>query len=92
MKRFKYLLPILFVFAFIFTGFLTPAHAADVDYEIATDETFAPFEFQNKKGELIGIDMDILKAIAKDQALPIRLNRWALMQRFKRLKGTKLMV
>ena len=36
-------------------------------YKIATDTTFAPFEFENDKGELVGIDMDLLKAIAENQ-------------------------
>ncbi|EUJ39272.1 Amino acid ABC transporter, amino acid-binding/permease protein [Brochothrix campestris FSL F6-1037] len=39
----------------------------DKTYTIATDTTFAPFEFVNKKGEFVGIDMDLVKAIAKDQ-------------------------
>ena len=33
-------------------------------YKIATDTTFAPFEFENDKGEMVGIDLDLLKAIA----------------------------
>ena len=36
-------------------------------YVINTDTTFAPFEFENDKGEMVGIDLDILKAIAEDQ-------------------------
>ena len=36
-------------------------------YQIATDTTFAPFEFQNDAGEYVGIDIDLLKAIAEDQ-------------------------
>ena len=33
-------------------------------YKIATDTTFAPFEFQNKDGNYVGIDIEILAAIA----------------------------
>ena len=36
-------------------------------YIIATDTTFAPFEFQNEAGEFVGIDLDLLAAIAEDQ-------------------------
>ncbi|ODJ51698.1 amino acid ABC transporter permease [Brochothrix thermosphacta] len=39
----------------------------DKKYAIATDTTFAPFEFVDKNGDFVGIDMDIVKAIAKDQ-------------------------
>lgn len=36
-------------------------------YKIATDTTFAPFQFENDNGEKVGIDLDLLKAIAEDQ-------------------------
>ena len=34
---------------------------------IATDTTFAPFEFTDEQGNFVGIDMDILAAVAADQ-------------------------
>ncbi len=34
---------------------------------IATDTAFKPFEYKDDKGEFVGIDMDILAAIAEDQ-------------------------
>ena len=34
---------------------------------VATDTVFKPFEYKNEKGEFVGIDVDILKAIAEDQ-------------------------
>lgn len=37
------------------------------DYVIATDKGFSPFEFQDADGNIVGIDMDILAAIAEDQ-------------------------
>ncbi|MBT2770875.1 amino acid ABC transporter substrate-binding protein/permease [Halomonas sp. ISL-60] len=36
-------------------------------YVIGTDITFAPFEYQDENGDFVGIDMDVLDAIAKDQ-------------------------
>lgn len=36
-------------------------------YQIGTDITFAPFEFQDTSGKYVGIDMDLLDAIAKEQ-------------------------
>lgn len=36
-------------------------------YVIATDTTFAPFEFTDADGNFTGIDMEILDAVAKDQ-------------------------
>lgn len=42
-------------------------------YKIATDTTFAPFEFENDKGERVGIDLDLLEAIAQDQGFEYEL-------------------
>ena len=42
-------------------------------YKIATDTTFAPFEFESADGEFVGIDMDILDAIAEDQGFEVNL-------------------
>lgn len=49
----------------------TPAHAQEETYVIATDTTFAPFEFQNEEGEFVGIDMDLLRDIAEDQGFEV---------------------
>ncbi|MGI5920316.1 MAG: transporter substrate-binding domain-containing protein [Syntrophomonadaceae bacterium] len=43
-------------------------------YKIATDTTFAPFEFQNEAGEYVGIDIEILKAVAEDQGFKYKLD------------------
>lgn len=40
-------------------------------YVIATDTTFAPFEFENAEGEFVGIDIDLLKEIAADQGFEV---------------------
>ncbi|MBR1478669.1 MAG: transporter substrate-binding domain-containing protein [Lachnospiraceae bacterium] len=43
-------------------------------YVIATDTQFAPFEFTDSNGKFVGIDVDILDAIAKDQGFDYELN------------------
>ena len=48
---------------------------SDKVYQIATDITFKPFEFENDNGEMVGIDLDLLKAIAEDQGSPTSC-RW----------------
>lgn len=40
-------------------------------YKIGTDTTFAPFEFQNDAGEFVGIDIDLMNAIAEDQGFGV---------------------
>lgn len=54
--------------------FIAPsANAEEKTYQIGTDLTFAPFEFQDSSGEYIGIDIDLLEAIAKDQGFEYEL-------------------
>ncbi|MCD8158531.1 MAG: transporter substrate-binding domain-containing protein [Clostridiales bacterium] len=43
-------------------------------YIIGTDTTFAPFEFQDESGNQVGIDMDLLAAIAEDQGFEYEVN------------------
>lgn len=50
-------------------GAATAQSGSDKTYLIATDVTFAPFEFQDEKGNFVGIDMDLLAAIAADQGI-----------------------
>lgn len=40
---------------------------------VATDTVFRPFEFTNEKGEFVGIDVDVLAAIAEDQGFKYEL-------------------
>ena len=47
---------------------------SDKTYIVATDTTFAPFEFTNEAGEFVGIDVDILAAVAADQGFAYELN------------------
>jgi polar amino acid transport system substrate-binding protein len=42
-------------------------------YAIATDTTFAPFEFQDENGNYVGIDVELLAAIAEDQGFAYTL-------------------
>lgn len=42
-------------------------------YSIATDTTYAPFEFR-KDGELVGIDMDLIRAIAKTEGFNVEIS------------------
>jgi len=46
----------------------------DKKWIIATDTVFRPFEFTNENNEFVGIDVDILAAIAEDQGFQYELN------------------
>jgi len=60
-------------------GPVSPAFAQQSDsgvagkkFVIGTDTTFAPFEFR-KNGELTGIDMDLIRAIAKSEGFEVEI-------------------
>ncbi len=71
MKKAKTLLALLLVVAMVFT--LCGCGAKSEKYIIASDTTFAPFEFTNEAGDFVGIDVDIINAIAEDQGFEIEL-------------------
>jgi glutamine transport system permease protein len=48
-------------------------HAAEKTYNIGTDVTFPPFEYANDNNKYVGIDIDLLKAIAKDQHFKVSI-------------------
>lgn len=50
------------------------ASSGDKVWTVATDTVFRPFEFTNEQGEFVGIDVDILAAIAEDQGFEYELN------------------
>ena len=45
--------------------------ASDKTWTIAMDTVFRPFEFTDENGDFVGIDVDIIKAVAEDQNLSI---------------------
>lgn len=67
-------LKLLSIFSILLTGLLFTTKnvaAEEITYQIGTDVTFAPFEFQNTDNEYVGIDIDLLKAIADDQGFKV---------------------
>jgi len=66
-----------FVAVGVLIGGAPAAVAADAPekYVIGTDTTFAPFEFTDSDGDLVGIDMDLLRAIAEDQGFEVEIRQ-----------------
>ncbi|HFI0272382.1 TPA: ABC transporter substrate-binding protein/permease [Streptococcus suis] len=42
-------------------------------YTIVSDSSFAPFEYQDESGKYVGIDMELIKAIAEQQGITITI-------------------
>ena len=51
-----------------------PAADGEKNFVIATDKGFSPFEFEDENGNIVGIDMDILAAVAEDQGFTYDLH------------------
>lgn len=49
------------------------AHAQTRELTVASSATYAPFAFENKDKQIVGFDVDIINAIAKQQNLKIKL-------------------
>ena len=69
MKRILALITIATVFT---TALGMNVFAAD-SFTIATDTVFKPFEYTDEEGQFVGIDVDILAAIAQDQGFEYEL-------------------
>ncbi len=44
------------------------------NYKIVMDSSFAPFEYQNDAGQYVGIDVELIKAIAEQQGFTVTLS------------------
>ncbi|MBV7390379.1 amino acid ABC transporter substrate-binding protein/permease [Enterococcus alishanensis] len=74
MKKNKFLMYLFFMLVGILTlGFASTNEAAEKTYKIGTDLTFAPFEFQDSSGEYVGVDVDLINEIAKEEGFKIDL-------------------
>ncbi len=49
----------------------TTEEASDKTWVIAMDTVFRPFEYTDEKGDFVGIDVDIIHAVAEDQGFQI---------------------
>lgn len=47
---------------------------AEKVWVIATDNSFNPFDFKDADGKIVGIDIDVINAIAEDQGFKIEIN------------------
>lgn len=68
-----FLTTLLFLSGILTFGWGSLSVQAEETYQIGTDLTFPPFEFQNEDNEYVGIDVDLLKAIAADQGFEVNL-------------------
>ena len=46
----------------------------DNTIRVGTEGTYAPFTFHNKQDKLTGYDIDVIKAVAKEEGLKLKFN------------------
>ncbi|MCG8483359.1 MAG: transporter substrate-binding domain-containing protein [Clostridia bacterium] len=69
----KKLLIVLLAFVMIFSLAACGGQEETKVYLVGTEPTFPPFEFTNDAGEIIGFDIDLIKAIAEDQGFEVEI-------------------
>jgi polar amino acid transport system substrate-binding protein len=47
----------------------------EVVFKVGTEPSFPPFEYTNEKNEIIGFDIDLIKAIAEDQGFKVEVQQ-----------------
>ncbi len=73
MRKFAKVFATFGVAAAVAAGMCSLAMASDKTWIIATDTVFRPFEYTDENGDFVGIDVDILAAIAEDQGFTYEL-------------------
>lgn len=86
----KLLSAILLLFIFMIASIQQVQAEESKKYIIGTDTTFAPFEFENEDGDFVGIDMDILSAISKDQGFEYELRILGFNAAVQALEGDQV--
>lgn len=79
---FKAVMFFLFCFNFVV--------AEDKVYRIGVDKEFPPFQFKDKNGQLIGIDVDLLKALAQDQNFKYEIKQYPFCELEKALQNDEI--
>ena len=73
MKKSKLAAFFMVLFSTILFLTVSPKVHADQTYTIGTDVTYPPFEFANKNNKYVGIDIDLMKAIAKQEGFKVNI-------------------
>lgn len=50
-----------------------PAQTEKNTYVVGTNPTFAPFEYQDEDGNMVGFDLELIKAIGEDQGFAVEI-------------------
>lgn len=68
----------------------TTSQAAEKTYVIGTDVTYPPFEFANQKNRYVGIDIDLMKAVAQQEGFHVIIKPLALNSAIQALESGQI--
>ena len=63
--------------------------SGDKVYKVATDATYAPMEYMDANGKIVGLDNDIVNEIAKAAGIKVEFINYGWEQLFQALKITR---
>jgi ABC-type amino acid transport substrate-binding protein len=75
MKNKKALKFLVVCLCLVFVGAMTACGSSTSEektYTVSTEPTYPPFDTTNDDGDIVGFDMDLMKAIAKDQGFKVK--------------------
>ena len=72
-RVFAFMLAMVMVAGLAGCGSKDSGNTSGKKWIIATDTAFKPFEYTDDSGKFVGIDVDILDAVAKDQGFDYEL-------------------
>ena len=67
-------IPVILLAGIMAASLVVPVMAEEKHFTIATDTVFKPFEYTDASGAFVGIDVEILAAVAEDQGFTYDLN------------------
>lgn len=73
MKKNRMIKFLVAMFSLILFFAVSPKIHAEKTYTIGTDVTYPPFEFANKDNKYVGIDIDLMKTIAKEEGFKVNI-------------------
>lgn len=78
MGRRCYPLQVLCLMTVLLPALFTDVTAAETErtYTIALESHYAPYEYRNAQGELVGFEVELLNAIAQEQGLKLKLEEY----------------
>ena len=74
MKKIIALISVVAIVACVFAACSSKKPEEGKTWVIAMDTVFKPFEYTDDQGNFVGIDVDIINAVAKDQGIDIKIN------------------